>query len=728
MRRRTVLGLLTVGIALLDARPGPPAAAQQPPSPPVFRAEINFVEVPVIVTDERGAFVKDLKPEEFELYEDGRPQKIAAFALVEVPLELPSVPAGASGVVEPDVRTASPVFEGRLYVLLLDDLHTDFSRSHLVRQIARRFMERYFGTTDLAAVVYASGRVEAGQELTSSRKLLLAAIDRFQGQKLPSAGAEKLAIHLRQAADAAISGDEQQRIRTPEGLQQARSIRDPYDAERGERARRLLRAVENVATWLADVQGRRKALLLFSEGIDYDIYEPFNRGAASALVAEAQQAIAAAQRANVNIYAIDPRGLNYFGELVQIGSHSDYPQLEYGTFRGMLRELLLAQESLFALAEETGGLAIVNVGDVPGGLGRIVLDNSRYYLLGYYSDQTRWSRRFINIDVRVKRPGLNVRARRGYLPPDLQAAARARRADSKGDTSPALRAALSKPVPVGRLPLRVFAAPFKGSGPKASVLVVVELDGAALKFEPREGRYYERLEISIVAADHRAKVQGGDRQTFDLKLLPETHERVRRSGVRLLSRLELPPARYQIRVGAYEVNGGMTAVVPYDLEVPDYARAEFELSGVLLAFSGDALVTANQDPPTQDVLAGPPVAVRRFALGATLDCFAELYAAGSAGFHTVTLTATVRDGLDGRVLFEVREGREVDRATGLTVHPFRAKIPTSALKPGRYLLQISAVASTGDRTTVKELLFDVVAPERAAHRTWRDQTVCRMGG
>ena len=107
------------------------------------------------------------------------------------------------------------------------------------------------------------------------------------------------------------------------------------------------------------------------------------------------------------MYGIDPRGMSQFGEMIEINARSDYPQLEYGTFRGALRELLLAQESLISLSEETGGLPIVNSGDLAGGLGRIVLDNSRYYLLGYYSDSTKWSRnRFLKIEVRVKRPGL----------------------------------------------------------------------------------------------------------------------------------------------------------------------------------------------------------------------------------------------------------------------------------------------------------------------------------
>ena len=142
---------------------------------------------------------------------------------------------------------------------------------------------------------------------------------------------------------------------------------------------------------------------------------------------------------------VDPRGLSQFSGLTDVSATSDYPQLEYGTFRGALRELRLSQETLLSLSDETGGLAIVNTGDVVGGLGRIVLDNSRYYLLGYHSDSSKWSRRFLKIDVRVKRPDLRVRARRGFLPPDPKATARAARESGIGSAaSPALKAALSR--------------------------------------------------------------------------------------------------------------------------------------------------------------------------------------------------------------------------------------------------------------------------------------------
>jgi VWFA-related protein len=702
----TLVAAMSVAALLAQQPPAPPAPTGQPQA--TFESRVDFVEVHAIPTDENESFVRDLTAGDFELLEDGRPQKVEVFSLVDLPVERPFTPTFRSEPVEPDVRAAARTFDGRIYVLVLDELQTAFSRSQLVKDAARKFVEQYFGANDLGAVVYTSARQDAGQELTNSRRLLLAAIDRFQGRKLPSAGAEKLALHIRQVADTNALAEETQPVRTNEGLQRARTVRDPLDQERGANARRTLEAVRNVARWLADVQGRRKALLLFSEGIDYDIYEPFNSGEASAIVQESRDAMAAAQRANVNIYGIDPRGLAQFGELMTVGASSDYPQLEYGTNRGFMRELLLAQESLISLSQETGGLAVVNSNDVAGGLARIVLDNSRYYVLGYHSDSSRWSRKFLKIDVKVKRPGVSVRARSGFLPPDPRATERAREVDVQAGTSPALKASLSKPVPIGDLPFRVFGAAFKGSGKNASVLLALEIDGSSLRFEERDGRFNEKLEISIVAADQRAKVQGGDRQEFNLSLMPQTYERVSRTGVRLLSRLEVPPGRYQFRVGAYEATGGTLATVPYDLEVPDYAKLPLGMSGLLIASSqADSYVTPNPDPQLKDVLATSPVVARRFSRTETLTAFVEIYNATSASAHTLNVATSVLDAQDGRPVFQTQDARPAEATSSQRVDGVTAAIPLKDLKPGLYLLRVEASSSADKAMVFREVPFEV---------------------
>ena len=162
----------------------PSNAAQEPAV--TFRTEINAVEVHAIVTDESGTFVTTLSRDDFEIYEDGELQTPTVFALIDLPIERPFTPTYATEPVESDVRATTRTFDVRLYVLALDDLHTSFTRTTDVQDAARHYIEQHFGTNDLAAVVHTSGREDAAQEFTNSRSLLLAAIDKFQGRKLPS--------------------------------------------------------------------------------------------------------------------------------------------------------------------------------------------------------------------------------------------------------------------------------------------------------------------------------------------------------------------------------------------------------------------------------------------------------------------------------------------------------------------------------------------------------------
>ncbi len=707
MRQAAVLlCAFVVALTTVEARQGA-TAVQNPVA--TFRGGVNLVEVHAVVTDERGAFVDNLSKDDFEVYEAGKLQQPTVFQLVNVAVAPVRTTPAASTRVEPDVRATTPQFEGRIYIIVLDDLHTMALRSPLVKNAARRFVEQSLGPDDVAAIVYTSGRTDSAQELTSSRRLLLASVDKFMGQKLPSATTERLAVHLRDrdmersASDTSSDGSSSSANPSP-----TKQVDDPYDPERGMNARRTLETVRDVAQWMANVPGRRKSVVLFSEGIDYDIYDVFNNRSASSLMSDAREAVAAAQRANVSIYAVDPRGLTQLGdEAIAVGSVAEDPNVDFGTSRGFNRELLLAQESLMALAEETGGLAIVRTNDVAGGLDRIVRDTSRYYVIGYVTDPKQEPGKFRKIDLKVKRPGLRVRARRGYMPPDPKAIAKKREAETKAGTSPALVAALNNPLPVGGVPMRVWAAPFQGTGKNPSVVIAVEVDGSALQYRQQDGRFVEDVEVSIIAADHTGKIRGSDRQTLNLKLKPETHHMLSsRGGVRMLSRIELPPARYQLRVGLHESVGSAVSTVPYDLEVPDYARTPFALSGLALtSTAAPAMVTPKPDPLLKDVFPVPPIATRVFGRNETLGVFAELYDRSTPAQHDAELTTSIRPAEGGAAVFNSSETRAVTAAA--RTHGFKAQVPLKDLAPGRYVVRVEASSKLGKHTAYREVPIEV---------------------
>jgi VWFA-related protein len=669
MSNRTAVVLLAVvaGTGVLWGQQAP----QQPPSDPgraVFRAEIDYVEVDAFVVDAQNNPVSDLKTEDFEIFEDGKPQKISTFSLVNIPVERPVRPLFSDRPIEADVQT-NDRGEGRVYMLVLDDLHTEFNRTPRVKAAARRFIEEKFGTNDIAAVVF-TGRGEDAQDFTNNTRLLLRAIDRFQGRKLQSATINKL-----QGA-----GIDQSTGNIGPGP-------DNDEQERAFRARNAMNTIRRLAEFMASVHGRRKAMLLVGEGVDYNIFEAvgLQGSTASAVMLDTHEAIAAATRGNVSIYTIDPRGLTT-GDEDLIGQATTFP-LQGAGLNTLMNELRLSQDSLRVLAANTGGFAAVNQNDFNGAFDRIVAENSSYYLMGFYSNNDRRSGRFRKLEVRVKRPGVRVaRSRSGYFE------ARGRRPkDAPAPAStlpPAVAESLASPLPVAGVPMKVFAAAYKGVAPNAAVALAVELDATTLDFVEQGGQYLEEVTLATVATDSRGKTFPNERASMKLTLKPDTFARVKASGIRVVGQVNLPPGRYQLRIAAGNKTGKSGSVL-YDLDVPQFYKDAFVMSGVSLTSArstqGPTLKTKD---PLGDFLPGPPVAVREFPVGDTLALFAEFYEnVGNAPTHTVDLVAELR-GEGGTVVRESKEERQSTEVRGGGGYGFATQLPLEGLTPGIYVLHV----------------------------------------
>jgi VWFA-related protein len=644
--------------------------AQQPPV--TFRVEVNYVEIDAVVTDAQGNVVRDLTKDDFQVTEGGKAQTLASVSLVDIPVERPDAPLFAASSVEPDVRSNEREFDGRIFVLVLDDLHTHFARSGRVKAAARQFIERYLGANDLVAVVTTGSARGGSQEFTSSRSLLLRAVDAFAGRKLRSATLDKIDDYY---------------VQRNMGTGQA--PRDTNEAQRAYQARTALSTLESIAGYLGGLRGRSKAIVYFSEGIDYDVTNPIENRYATDIRDEVQQVIAEATRANVSIYGVDPRGLAGLGdELMDIASLPGDPTVNLG-ITALSDELRNAQDSLRVVSAETGGFAAVNRNDLRDAFTRIIADNSTYYLLGYYSDDARRDGRFRKVDVHVTRPGLTVRARRGYVAPKGKAPAKAEMGSK--DTSAPLRDALASPIPVSGLGMKVFAAPLRGSAPGTSIAITVEVEGRGLTFAREGGRFSDDLEMSLLAIDQSGKIKDGARDTLELRLMPQTHDVVSEAGVRYARRLSLPPGRYQLRVGARETGAGALGTVLYDLEVPDFSKPDLAMSGLLLTSGNAAQVPSlNPDPELKTLLPQPPVAGRAFDRDDTLGLFAEVYDNQVRTPHRVAIAATVASDDGRRVFTATDEHQSEELKGGKGGYGFTASIPLADLPAGRYVLTVEA--------------------------------------
>src|SRR6478672_8903818 len=692
-------------VAVLAVCAGSALLAQQASAPPpvIFRAEVNYVELDAIVTDAQGNVVSNLAAADFDVFEDGKPQKISTFAHVDLPIEKAERPLFANAPIQPDVQ-ANRAVEGRIYLIVLDDENTAVARTPRVKRTVGQFIETAMGVNDVAAVVY-TGRNDASQDFTSNPQLLLAAVDKFMGRKLPSATLNKL-------DSARVDPTTGQLVAGPDIDQEERSYR----------ARTVMGSIRKLSEFMAGVHGRRKAMLWFGEGIDYDITQILDSSgsigtvgtgagvvrpsAASTIVLEdIRNAIAAAQRSNVAIYTIDPRGLfNPGDDLIEASGTTDDIGIPTAALQTEVRN---AQENLRQVAVDTGGFAVLNTNDFATAFDRIIRENSSYYLFSYYPTNDKRDGRFRKVQVRVKRPGLVVRSRTGYIAPTGKAQPPPA---GKPDGAPlVVTDALSSPLPVTGIPMRVYAGPFKGAAPNAAVAMSLEIDASHFDFVQRDGLWVEQVDVVTLAMNAAGKSFPGERQKLTLTLKPETYERVIANGLRVVTQMDLPPGHYQIRVAAG--NATKAGSVLYDLEVPDFSKGPIALSGVALTSmqAANDMGTVRPKNPLGDYLPGPPIATRDFRQGDTLTIFAEVYEnARSAQVHQVAIKTELRSD-EGRVVANTSESRSSSELQGKSGgYGFTSNVPLAGVAPGLYVLHVEAQSQIeGAPTAARDVLLRV---------------------
>ena len=341
-------------VAMLPAVLGGQTPQDQTPQGPTFRTDIQSVDVDVVVTDRKGNFVRDLTADDFEVYEDDMRQEVSTFSFVDLPTSF-TAPAEALAGGE----TGSE--EGRRFIMILN------GHGPRLAKIAWLFVDRALGPNDEMAVYYnhpVNNAFVEGQSFTASKPRLRAAIRTVEPAFRP---------FLPRPSS------------PPMGFLNAQQRED----ERARIALEKYEVLKHAMEQIASTPGRRKAVLWL--GGDLPFTYSGTRGLQLALAY--RDVIRAAARHHVVIYPIDPRGLT--------------------TRRGG-RELM-RMGALRALAEDTGVEAIVGTNDFEKGYARIVREMSTYYLLGYYPQVTHRDGRFHSIRVRVKRPGVSIRARKGYF-------------------------------------------------------------------------------------------------------------------------------------------------------------------------------------------------------------------------------------------------------------------------------------------------------------------------
>jgi len=691
--------VLAFGTALLAVQTQPAA-----PQSPTFRSGVEFVEVDAVVTDTNG-HVTGLTKDDFQVFEDGVQQSVTTFSAVNVPIEADAGGQPSALASEPDVASNERPFDGRVYVMVLDDLHVDALRSQNVKQAARLFIDRYFGANDRMAVVY-TGRDGAAQEFTSNRLLLRNAVEQFTGRQLPSPTMVGDTIEKALADIPAGGGSGGGGGGLGGSSPGAASSADLYEAELARNAESMLSTLRQVGQWVGAVRGRRKAVLLFSEGLNYDLTNLLNNslvnGRARAFSAM-RDTLAEMTRSNIAIYGLDPRGLSATGGDAITVSGFAAGSTSLSSLRAEERR---SQDNLRQLSEDSGGFAAVNRNDTATVFNRIVRDNSSYYVLAYYPSASRNDGKQHRIDVKVSRPGVTVQARRGYVAEDAPGTARpASKPASDDRDDKELQDALKSPLPVSGLTMRLFAAPLKGSKKNASVVVAIELSGRDLTFGANN-----RVELSFAVTDRQSKVRSARTDTLPLDVDRETRARIERGALRMINRIELPAGRYRLHVAARDPVKHAVGSVFTDVEVPDFYKEPLSMSGLMItSLAGGNMVTAVVDDQLRTMLPAPVVALRTFARNDELDLFAEVYDDTGKARHKIDIVTTVLTP-DGLQVAQSQQSHDSSELAGSTkALRYKEFIPLSRLVPGDYVLKVEARSGLSkSATTSKRVPFRVV--------------------
>jgi VWFA-related protein len=641
-----------------DAAP----SQDQPPAPPVFRTAIDFVRVDVIVTDRKGQPITDLKPEEIEVFEDGDRQDIESFKLFRVDEITETTPARPiRSLFDEESEAQRP--DVRLFAFFLDDYHVRRGNAMRARIDIADFVRRSIAPQDMVGIMYP---LTPTSDVVMSRnhESLARAIEQFDGRKYDYFPRNQF---------------EEQYANYPAVV--VEQIRNQVS----------LGALKGLIIKLGGLREGRKALILVSEG--YTNYLPpqlrdpvasqpglgnpargdQSRGdnmgeqrerwfSQAEMLSELKDVFDLANRNNVSIYALDPRGLAAF-------EHDVNEAVPFQMDAAMLRQTM---DSIRVLADETDGRAIVNRNDLAAGMRQIIRDSSAYYLVGYNSKKAPKDGKFHEIRVRVKRPGVEVRHRKGYWALTPEETARAI-APPKPEVPKDVDAAL------GALQTRTrseyissWMGLSRGSNGKTRVTFV---------WEP-----VARSRTGATAAEQAAQVQltvvGEDGAPHFRGAAPDLSSG--NPAVRGPQRLtfEVPPGRIQVKYAIRDSSESTIDTDVRELSIPD-------LSAPQVGLSTPGIYRARTAPEAQQILKDPnaiPAVAREFRRTERLIIRTQAYGPGT---EVPEVSARLLNRI-GTAMQDIPV--TLDQQSGQA----QIDLPLSGIAPGEYLIDVRASGQGGE--------------------------------
>jgi len=699
MIQRTFLSLMLL-VALVPRATGqqpqqrpttePPKPATAPPQNPpetesqdVVKITTNLVQVDAVVTKD-GKQITDLKGEDFQLFEDGKPQTITEFSYIS---NVPTAPSNVAATPPAKDKNAAPVIPPagrphdvrRTIALVIDDLGMSFQSVSLARSQARKFINEQLQPNDLVAIIHTSGEVGALQQFTTDRRVIYNAIDRLRWYPCSRTG-----VH----------------VFAPLG-----SPTVPQELPCGSSQNILgtLQALRFIVEGMKDLPGR-KSLVLLSDQLPVETQEPATvtltpgdgdladdrtnyRG-------QLKKVAELAIRASVVIYAVDTRGLAYTGitaaddfkGLNPTVSARDITNRINSTLSARSMAMIAGREGSDLIARQTGGFMIRNSNDF--GLKRVAEDQNGYYLIGYRPTDETFNRKFHHLKVTVKGRGLTVRTREGFFgireesekPVELTA----------GDQ---LKKALLSPFGANDITVRLTTM-FTNfdNGSLLRSLLFIKAQDLVFVDEP-DGGHKATFDLGIILFGENGRVADQQSRLITLRLHNDTYQSALHSGI--VYSLDTPlkqAGAFQFRIALRDQGSARIGSAGQFIQIPNVTDGRLALSGlVVLKDIPDKPESANADQQAeQDAISSGP-AVRQFRQNDKLIFAYSIYnAQPDAATHLPQLTAQTRIFRDGKAVFTGNPAAiEVPPQSDLKRVPSVGRLQLGTeFPPGEYVLQI----------------------------------------